>query len=116
METSDLAGSTNDTGRDENALLLGIDLGTSRSSIVSMRGSRKTVASYVGWAREEGYRIIGIISNGRMLAYPGVARRLAARGVNRFTISSSGREFRPIFALFVLLGARIFRPAAVIGH
>jgi rod shape-determining protein MreB len=49
MEKSDLAGSASDTGLDENALLLGIDLGTSRSSIVSQRGARKTVLSYVGW-------------------------------------------------------------------
>ncbi len=49
MEKSDLTGNANDTGLAENALLLGIDLGTSRSEIVSMRGARKTVASYVGW-------------------------------------------------------------------
>jgi rod shape-determining protein MreB and related proteins len=41
-----------DTGVEENALLLGIDLGTSRSSIVSMNGQRKTVDSYVGWPRD----------------------------------------------------------------
>jgi rod shape-determining protein MreB and related proteins len=41
-----------DTGASEKALLLGIDLGTSRSSIVSMRGARKTVESYVGWAKD----------------------------------------------------------------
>ena len=52
MEKSNLAGSANDTGLVENALLLGIDMGTSRSSIVSMRGARKTVASYVGWPRD----------------------------------------------------------------
>lgn len=41
-----------DSGVVENALLLGIDLGTSRSSIVSMSGARKTVESYVGWPRD----------------------------------------------------------------
>jgi rod shape-determining protein MreB and related proteins len=41
-----------DTGSAEKALLLGIDLGTSRSSIVSLRGARKTVESYVGWAKD----------------------------------------------------------------
>ncbi len=41
-----------DTGAAENALLLGIDMGTSRSSIVSMSGARKTVESYVGWAKD----------------------------------------------------------------
>jgi rod shape-determining protein MreB len=44
--------SDDDEGKVENALLLGIDLGTSRSSIVSMRGARKTVESYVGWPRD----------------------------------------------------------------
>ena len=46
------ASSENDTGVVENALLLGIDLGTSRSSIVSMRGARKTIESYVGWPKD----------------------------------------------------------------
>src|SRR2546423_237977 len=41
-----------DTGYTEKALLLGIDLGTSRSSIVSMNGTRKTVETYVGYARD----------------------------------------------------------------
>ncbi len=52
MERTDLSGNANDTDLRENALLLGIDLGTSRSSIVSMRGARKTVASYVGWPKD----------------------------------------------------------------
>jgi rod shape-determining protein MreB len=47
-----LAPNDQDTGATENALLLGIDLGTSRSSIVSMNGARKTVESYVGFARD----------------------------------------------------------------
>ena len=41
-----------DTGGTENALLLGIDLGTSRSSIVAMDGKRKTVESYVGYPKD----------------------------------------------------------------
>ena len=41
-----------DTGHTEKAMLLGIDLGTSRSSIVSMNGTRKTVESYVGYAKD----------------------------------------------------------------
>jgi rod shape-determining protein MreB and related proteins len=36
----------------ENALLMGIDLGTSRSSISSMNGVRKTVESYVGYPKD----------------------------------------------------------------
>src|ERR1051326_4309208 len=47
-----LSGSDQDNGQTENALLLGIDLGTSRSSIVSMGGTRKTVASYVGYPKD----------------------------------------------------------------
>src|SRR5580765_1163821 len=41
-----------DMGATQKALLLGIDLGTSRSSIVSMHGARKTVDSYVGWPKD----------------------------------------------------------------
>ncbi len=41
-----------DTGDAKNALLMGIDLGTSRSSIVSVEGGRKTVESYVGWPKD----------------------------------------------------------------
>jgi rod shape-determining protein MreB len=47
-----LASSDIDTGITEKAMLLGIDLGTSRSSIVSMNGTRKTVESYVGYAKD----------------------------------------------------------------
>src|SRR5882757_8941594 len=41
-----------DSGATAKALLLGIDLGTSRSSIISMNGARKTVDSYVGWPKD----------------------------------------------------------------
>ncbi len=49
-----LSGRDDQSGDGEaiNAMLLGIDLGTSRSSIVSMAGARKTVESYVGWAKD----------------------------------------------------------------
>src|SRR5438874_111188 len=47
-----LAPTDQDEGHVENALLLGIDLGTSRSSIVSMGGVRKTVESYVGYPKD----------------------------------------------------------------
>jgi rod shape-determining protein MreB len=47
-----VAQSDQDNGITENALLMGIDLGTSRSSVVSMNGVRKTVESYVGYARD----------------------------------------------------------------
>ena len=47
-----LAQSDQDTGIQEQVLLLGIDMGTSRSSIVSMHGGRKTIESYVGWPKD----------------------------------------------------------------
>lgn len=43
---------SDDSGVTEKAMLLGIDLGTSRSSIVSMGGARRTVETYVGYARD----------------------------------------------------------------
>lgn len=47
-----LAPSPDDTGKHSNIHLVGIDLGTSRSSIVSMHGIRRTVESYVGWPKD----------------------------------------------------------------
>lgn len=47
-----LSGNGEDSGLVQDVLLLGIDLGTSRSSIVSMNGSRRTIDSYVGWPRD----------------------------------------------------------------
>jgi rod shape-determining protein MreB len=44
-----LSGNGQESGLVQNVQLLGIDLGTSRSSIVSMNGSRRTMDSYVGW-------------------------------------------------------------------
>ena len=41
-----------DNGMTEDVMLLGIDLGTSRSSIVSLSGTRKTVESYVGYPKD----------------------------------------------------------------
>jgi rod shape-determining protein MreB len=41
-----------DKGAAAKALLMGIDLGTSRSSIVTMHGERKTVDSYVGFPKD----------------------------------------------------------------
>jgi len=41
-----------DTGVTQNAMLLGIDLGTSRSSVVSYNGTRKTVETYVGYPKD----------------------------------------------------------------
>ena len=49
---------------------------------------------HVARARQEGYRIIGLITNGRLLAYKGVARRLVERGINRVTLSIHGHTAR----------------------
>jgi len=47
-----LSSSDQDLGATQNALLLGIDLGTSRSSVVAYNGTRKTVESYVGYPKD----------------------------------------------------------------
>jgi rod shape-determining protein MreB and related proteins len=46
------ASSDQDLGMTQSALLLGIDLGTSRSSVVSYNGARKTVETYVGYPKD----------------------------------------------------------------
>lgn len=46
------ASTEDDSGDMRNALLMGIDLGTSRTSIASIAGARKTIESYVGWAKD----------------------------------------------------------------
>lgn len=43
---------TDDSGADDNALYIGIDLGTSRSSVSCANGVRKTLESYVGWPKD----------------------------------------------------------------
>lgn len=45
---------------------------------------------YVSWAKECGFRTIGLISNGRRLAYPGYLEDLVGRGLNRVTVSIHG--------------------------
>ncbi|NQT18546.1 MAG: hypothetical protein HQ592_02495, partial [Planctomycetes bacterium] len=37
---------------DNEALLIGIDLGTSRSSIAALNGVRDVIESYVGWPKD----------------------------------------------------------------
>jgi rod shape-determining protein MreB len=41
-----------DNGLTEDVMLLGIDLGTSRSSVVALNGTRKTIDSYVGYPKD----------------------------------------------------------------
>ena len=47
-----LSGNGQDSGTAQNVQLLGIDLGTSRSSIVAMNGTRRTIESFVGWPKD----------------------------------------------------------------
>ncbi len=47
---------------------------------------------YVSWAKESGFRTIGLISNGRRLAYPGYLEDLVQRGLNRVTVSIHGHN------------------------
>ena len=49
---------------------------------------------YAAWARQQGFRVVGIITNGRRLAYAGIARELVNSGVNRITISVHGHTAR----------------------
>lgn len=43
---------TNTPAKDQGVLYLGIDLGTSRTSVAASNGVRETVASYVGYAKD----------------------------------------------------------------
>lgn len=52
MNQANKPAQTDDSGADENALYIGIDLGTSRSSVSSANGVRKTLESYVGWPKD----------------------------------------------------------------
>ena len=45
---------------------------------------------YLGWAKERGFSVIGIISNGRRLAYLSFVEQLVDCGLNRVTISIHG--------------------------
>jgi rod shape-determining protein MreB and related proteins len=47
-----LSQSDMDQGMTDDVILLGIDLGTSRSSVVALNGVRKTVESYVGYPKD----------------------------------------------------------------
>jgi cyclic pyranopterin phosphate synthase len=47
---------------------------------------------YAAWARELGYRVVGVVTNGRRLAYPRFTERLVRAGVTRFAVSVHGHE------------------------
>ncbi len=49
---------------------------------------------YVAWARAAGYRTIGLISNGRRLAYGRYAAELVRLGLNKVTLSIHAHEPR----------------------
>lgn len=50
--------------------------------------------AYVGWARELGYRRIGITTNARRLGYEAYTRRLLSRGLNHVVVSVHGPDAR----------------------
>lgn len=45
---------------------------------------------YIAWAKAKGFRVIGLITNGRRLAYPAFLASLLRAGLNRITISMHG--------------------------
>ncbi|MBI5535021.1 MAG: radical SAM protein [Deltaproteobacteria bacterium] len=47
---------------------------------------------YVGWAKHKGFRVIGLITNGRRLSYPAFLASLLEAGVNRITVSIHGHN------------------------
>ncbi len=54
----------------------------------------KELPRYIGWAREAGYEVIGVISNGRMFSYEPYVRRLLAAGMNNVIVSIHGHDAR----------------------
>ena len=50
--------------------------------------------TYIGWAKQRGFRVIGLVTNGRRLAYREYARELADAGLNRVTVSIHGHTAR----------------------
>jgi len=46
--------------------------------------------TYIAWAKERGFRVIALVTNGRRLAYRGYARELVDAGLNRVTVSIHG--------------------------
>ncbi len=50
--------------------------------------------SYVRWARELGYATVGVITNGRLFAYPRYAERALVAGLNHIVVSVHGKDER----------------------
>jgi len=48
------------------------------------------LCTYIEWAKQRGFRVIGLVTNGRRLAYRGYARELLDAGLNRVTVSIHG--------------------------
>jgi rod shape-determining protein MreB len=91
-----LSGNGRDSGMAQNVVLLGIDLGTSRSSIVTTTGARRTVDSYVGWPTDAVSRrlfksdvVFGRAALDNRLALD--LHRPLARGVIKGTNGRTGR-------------------------
>lgn len=52
------------------------------------------ITAYLGWARELGYRRIGLTTNGRRLGYERYARSLLEAGLNHVVVSIHGPDAR----------------------
>jgi MoaA/NifB/PqqE/SkfB family radical SAM enzyme len=65
-----------------------------RHDIINFMGREPTLrsdlAALITYAREAGFKQIGITTNGRMLAYPGLVNRLVENGLNQFVITVAG--------------------------
>ncbi|HRY52549.1 MAG TPA: radical SAM protein [Candidatus Portnoybacteria bacterium] len=53
---------------------------------------RKDLPELVSWAKENGFKQIGITTNGRMLAYGNLAVKLVENGLNQFVITVAGHN------------------------
>lgn len=83
--------------RDTDAVLGELAAGRARGcdEVVFLRGEpliRKDIARLVREARSMGYAHVQVQTNGRMLAVPGFAALLAARGVTMFEVSLYGPD------------------------
>lgn len=56
--------------------------------------TRNELPSFVGWAKELGFRRISVMTNGRRLGHLPYAAALAKAGMNRFYVSIHGHEKR----------------------
>lgn len=107
---------------EDNILFVGIDLGTSRSSICSSSGAREWIESYVGWPRD--FILLRVIGKSVLFGEEALKNRLSLdlcrpleRGVIREGIDRSEEAVREIIKHLIertkpVTGQKIF---AVVG-